>query len=328
MKTAKHTFYCHTNKVSGKKYVGQTMLTMERRWSKHVSDAKRRRGSPLFGAAIRKYGPDAFEHELLEEVVTTQEDADVRESKWISDKKSLASDGYNLSTGGYSGTSEPLKKRMAAMSPEKRSEFFKRTIHRPENWTPERRAKHGAILHSEKSMENRRKAAPRQAEKMRDFQLARQATLTSEQKSEIARNAWKTRRAKYGPNGVKNLKSFEEASTTSHGIWAKIDPERRSEIARERWAKIPAAERSAVALRTWADMTPEQRAERGRKISEGRRRAKEAKEAKASKANGGAVAIDADLVPFVRHWHDRGYSAESIAEAFEISVSEVERLVA
>jgi len=32
MTTTRLTFYCHTDEVNGKRYVGQTVDTMERRW--------------------------------------------------------------------------------------------------------------------------------------------------------------------------------------------------------------------------------------------------------------------------------------------------------
>ena len=54
------TLYCHTNRVNGKCYVGQTVDTMDERWREHLSAAKANRGSPALGAAIRKYGADVF----------------------------------------------------------------------------------------------------------------------------------------------------------------------------------------------------------------------------------------------------------------------------
>ena len=83
----KFTIYRHTNRVNGKRYVGQTVTTMEFRWNKHVLDAMRQRGSPAFSAAIRKYGADAFSHEVLD-VVRTQAGADIAETLWIKQSRS------------------------------------------------------------------------------------------------------------------------------------------------------------------------------------------------------------------------------------------------
>ena len=75
--------YVHTLKVDGRKYVGQTKTTMERRWAAHVRSVhKTFDGGSAFTSAIRKYGQDAFLHEALE-YVNNQWDADKAEGKWI-----------------------------------------------------------------------------------------------------------------------------------------------------------------------------------------------------------------------------------------------------
>jgi group I intron endonuclease len=56
--------YIVTNKVNGTTYVGKTILKVQRRWSKHVRDA--RNGSQThFHRAIRKYGADNFTLRIL-----------------------------------------------------------------------------------------------------------------------------------------------------------------------------------------------------------------------------------------------------------------------
>ena len=77
--TDRFHIYRHTNKVNGKRYVGQTVDTVDGRWKEHVSASRQGRGARVFGAAIRKYGADAFTHELLD-VVTTQKGADIAET--------------------------------------------------------------------------------------------------------------------------------------------------------------------------------------------------------------------------------------------------------
>ena len=66
-------------------------------------------------------------------------------------------------------------------------------------------------------------------------------------------------------------------------------------------------------------MTSEARAERVCKIQEGRRLAR------LKKSN---QRLDEELIPFVRHWNLRVRSIESIALAFNVSNSEIERAVA
>lgn len=74
--------YYHTNRVNGKKYVGYTkMTTIDKRWRIHIEVAKM--GSTLFfHNAIRKYGIDAWDHEILCEV-TSLSDALEQERHFI-----------------------------------------------------------------------------------------------------------------------------------------------------------------------------------------------------------------------------------------------------
>ena len=358
------TIYCHTNKVNGKRYVGQTIDTMEERWKEHVSAAKQHRGAPLFGAAIRKYGSDAFDHEVLEVLITTQQEADVAETEWVKRKESRAPGGYNLAAGGggpgyHHEDSKRLigassKRYLAKMTPEQRAAHFRKNIH---VYTPDRLARHLVRIKSKESREQvastmkdfwsqftqeeksarirrqlagmsaekksarvrkawanatpearaervskaqeaGRKVGPLRSEKMRQFQLARQATLTPEQRSETGRKAWETRLARYGESGVKDPAADRNGS-------AKMTPEARSERLRK----------------GWANMTPEARAERVHRINEGRRLAR-------LKRVAGSQTLDAELLPFVRHWHLRGHSVETIALTFNVSTGEIERAVA
>ena len=53
--------YMHTNKINGKKYIGQTFQNIEYRWRQDGSGYK---GQPFYNA-IEKYGWDNFEHKIL-----------------------------------------------------------------------------------------------------------------------------------------------------------------------------------------------------------------------------------------------------------------------
>lgn len=56
--------YCYTNKIDGKKYVGQTINPNQRR-AAHKYEAKRNHYQTHFYRAMRKYGYDNFEYEIL-----------------------------------------------------------------------------------------------------------------------------------------------------------------------------------------------------------------------------------------------------------------------
>lgn len=97
-----YTIYKHTNKLNGKCYVGQTVHTPEKRWQGHLHGAAH--GSNMvFHRALRKYGPDVWDHEVLEEVLT-KADANTCEIKWIALLNSTHPRiGYNRTSGGDGG---------------------------------------------------------------------------------------------------------------------------------------------------------------------------------------------------------------------------------
>ena len=54
--------YQHKNKINGKVYIGITMKKKKKRWGSNGCNYK---SSPHFYAAIKKYGWDNFEHNIL-----------------------------------------------------------------------------------------------------------------------------------------------------------------------------------------------------------------------------------------------------------------------
>jgi group I intron endonuclease len=88
--------YRLTNTVNGKIYIGQTSVGLEQRWRQHCYQVTA--GSTYHvHNAIRKYGPDAFTREILEE--TTTELINDRETYWIARFESKTT-GYNMTDGG------------------------------------------------------------------------------------------------------------------------------------------------------------------------------------------------------------------------------------
>lgn len=88
--------YMHTNTINNKKYIGITSNTPSRRWRK---DGYGYRKQP-FGNAIKKYGWDAFNHDILYSGLT-KEDALEKEMSLI--KQYNTCDplyGYNITEGG------------------------------------------------------------------------------------------------------------------------------------------------------------------------------------------------------------------------------------
>lgn len=78
-----------------------TARKWQRRWSQHVTQSLSAKGKTChFANAIRKYGKDAFDHEVLETCMTVEE-ANLAEEKWIAHFDTCNPEkGFNLTRGG------------------------------------------------------------------------------------------------------------------------------------------------------------------------------------------------------------------------------------
>lgn len=94
--------YKHTNKINGKCYIGLTSKDIKNRAGKNGYGYR----TQYFSRAIKKYGWDNFEHEILEDNIETIEEANKREKYWIKFYHSCVLDsechGYNADFGGGS----------------------------------------------------------------------------------------------------------------------------------------------------------------------------------------------------------------------------------
>lgn len=91
-----YTVYCHTNKINGKKYVGITGREVNKRWL----NGKGYQDNPHFNNAIKKYGWDNFDHEILYSEIT-KEKAKKIEIELIKMLKLQDPEyGYNVADGG------------------------------------------------------------------------------------------------------------------------------------------------------------------------------------------------------------------------------------
>ena len=99
--------YCYTNKINGKKYIGQTSH-LSRRKSEHKYAAfnpNAKDYSLLFHQKIRQYGIENFEFTVLEQIDTENLDyVDEREQYWINKEQTFVKNGkgYNITLGGQS----------------------------------------------------------------------------------------------------------------------------------------------------------------------------------------------------------------------------------
>lgn len=114
--------YCITNKINGKKYIGQT-YDLKNRWMHHRSDLRgSRHCNKHLQYAWNKYGEENFEFSELEKCPL--EKLDEREIFWINYNNSQDSNyGYNLADGGlgcrgYRHTEEEIAKMRMIQKPE------------------------------------------------------------------------------------------------------------------------------------------------------------------------------------------------------------------
>jgi group I intron endonuclease len=122
--------YKATNKINGKAYVGQTVLSLRERMGDHRRKAFVHGSRSHFHAAIRKYGFDAFEWRTLERVLF-REALNATERFWIKKLNTAnPNHGYNNTNGGdsFEFTADVRRKIGEAGRGIKRSEAFKENL--------------------------------------------------------------------------------------------------------------------------------------------------------------------------------------------------------
>ena len=100
--------YCYTNKVNGKKYIGQAKDFIKRHNSHIYASYNEKRKYDYnvpFHNAIRKHGIENFEIKILKEDLKTKNELNYWESYYIVEFDTLAKNGngYNLASGGEGG---------------------------------------------------------------------------------------------------------------------------------------------------------------------------------------------------------------------------------
>ena len=102
-----YSVYVHTNKINGKKYVGQSSNIVER-WR---NGGKNYFSSVKFFRAIQKYGWENFTHEILYENLN-KEAANKIERDLIRKYDSI-NNGYNIQEGGYTSLTQSSLDKMS-----------------------------------------------------------------------------------------------------------------------------------------------------------------------------------------------------------------------
>lgn len=93
--------YCITNKVNGKRYIGQTTMPLYKRWHAHQRADGR---CVSIAAAVQKYGAEAFEVVVIASANSRQELDDLEIAHIVAANTLDPAVGYNLRPGGMSAT--------------------------------------------------------------------------------------------------------------------------------------------------------------------------------------------------------------------------------
>lgn len=233
------TIYCHTHVESQRKYVGLTKQTMLKRWNQHVSKSKSSKGGRWhFPNAISKYGPEAFEHRVLE-VCETLELANERENYWIRfyDTRNPEK-GFNLAEGGKHEP-HPIRKN-PWNDPEYRAKQSLRSLDYLHNQatyekmkatvsTPEFKAKQSALsreIHSRPEVKAKLSAAARGHVKTAETRAKMSASMTGRVTSQETR-------AKIGAKSACRKHSAESKAKMSEVFSASPAAERTRERLRK-----------------------------------------------------------------------------------------------
>lgn len=91
--------YKITNKINDKIYIGQTTLTLQERIYNYRKEYKWSSNIRPIIAALRKYGIENFNWEIID-YATNKQELDEKERCWIKKLNTLVPNGYNIEIGG------------------------------------------------------------------------------------------------------------------------------------------------------------------------------------------------------------------------------------
>lgn len=209
--------YKITNTVNNKVYIGQTIRTIEERYQRHLSEARRHTNRPLYDS-MNHYGYDKFKVEQL--VEAPDERLNELEAFYIAEYNSTdPAIGYNLTTGGDSCrvclSEETEARRVAKIA----------AAHRGKKQTKESVEKRAASLRGRKlTEEHRQRLSEIHKERFKNLpgtrlgataseetkQKIREANLGKKQSDETKLKRKETlSKLKWWNNGIKNLRAAE-----------------------------------------------------------------------------------------------------------------------
>ena len=115
--------YLTTNKINGKRYIGQRYYDTKEKWKLYLGSGK------ILKDAIKKYGRDNFTVEILENC-KTKEILNEKEKYWIKKYNAIFDDSfYNIALGGdggdvIAGYSEERRNELKALHSKRSKEYI------------------------------------------------------------------------------------------------------------------------------------------------------------------------------------------------------------
>lgn len=202
------TIYCHTHVESNRRYIGLTKKTMMFRWNQHVSNAQNKhgKGCAYFWNSIRKYGKDAFSHEVLE-ICDTLEEGNIAEQKWIKFYDSRNPEkGFNLMKGGEH-IPHPIRKN-PWNNPEYRNDLIMKL----------------QILHEDPGYKNKLIIASQKINNDPNFITKIHNLNLRRISSQRSKNLWKD--SEFRKKSIKNPVQLQNISETENVTLTQIQPQK------------------------------------------------------------------------------------------------------
>lgn len=159
-----YTVYKITNLYNNKCYIGSTTYNLKHRKSGHLSRAKHG-SNHLIHKALRKYKPDNFTWEVIENCDTSEEMYDM-EFHYIKQYNTVLPDGYNMTCGydnttlGYKFSDEARERQSKRMMGKNNTNYgVKWTEEQKNNLSKKVKGKSGGPNHHSKRPDVRKKAS-------------------------------------------------------------------------------------------------------------------------------------------------------------------------
>lgn len=126
---SENVIYCYTNKINGKRYVGQTIQKLRKRHGQHLS------GKQLIDKKLKQYGVENFKLEVLH--LADMYSIDMLEKHYIIYLNTIVKngEGYNIASGGSNGniwinkTDEEIEEIKRKMSEAKKGKYIGENNH-------------------------------------------------------------------------------------------------------------------------------------------------------------------------------------------------------